>query len=193
VPDDVQRLPGPTSRRLTRIRLTHPPSAPRFDSAARCGQWPARDRPLIPRIMVTRGRAEPVTEPGNMTPKSQIDPAFVEKQRQYRLRRRASLVAAAEATEFDEAEVKGDRTGGALEFEEDAQQLDALERDGNLVVRDVERLERVDRALEKIEEGTYGLSDGSGEPIPREPLEGVPADPFTFGQRESPERKRSTA
>ena len=125
-----------------------------------------------------------------MTPKSQIDAAFVEKQRQYLLRLRASLVATAEATESDEAEVKGDRTGGALEFEEDAQQLDALERDGNLVVRDVERLERVARALEKIEEGTYGLSDGSGEPIPRERLEAVPEALYTLGEEEVRERNR---
>jgi len=125
-----------------------------------------------------------------MTPKSQIDAAFVEKQRQYLLRLRASLVAAAEATESDEAEVKGDRTGGALEFEEDAQLLDALERDGNLVVRDVERLERVDRALQKIEEGTYGLSDGSGEPIPRERLEVVPEALYTLSEEEVRERNR---
>jgi len=125
-----------------------------------------------------------------MALKSQIDAVFVEKQRQYLMRLRATLVAAAEATESDEAEVKGDRTGGALEFEEDAQQLDALERDGNLVVRDIERLERVDRALEKIEEGTYGLSDGSGEPIPRERLEAVPEALYTLGEEEARERNR---
>ena len=129
-------------------------------------------------------------EPGMKTPKSGIDAAFVEKQRQYLLRLRASLVAAAEATESDEAEVKGDRTGGAMEAEDDAQELDALERDGNLFVRDVERLERVDRALQKIEEGTYGLSDGSGAPIPRERLEAVPEALYTLSEEEVRERSR---
>jgi len=124
------------------------------------------------------------------TPKSRIDTAFVEKQRQYLLRLRASLVAAADATESDEAEVRGDRTDGAMEFEDDAQELDALERDGNLVVRDVERLERVDRALKKIEEGTYGLSDRSGEPIPRERLEAVPEALYTLSEEEARERSR---
>jgi DnaK suppressor protein len=124
------------------------------------------------------------------TPRSGIDAAFVEKQRQYLLRLRASLVAAAEATESDEAEVKGERGGGAVEFEDDAQELDALERDGNLVVRDVERLERVDRALQKIEEGTYGLSDTSGEPIPRERLEAVPEALYTLSEEEVRERNR---
>jgi thioredoxin reductase (NADPH) len=135
-------------------------------------------------------RRKTLTESGMKTPKSGIDPAFVEKQRQYLLRLRASLVAAAEATESEEAEVKGDRTGGAMESEDDAQELDALERDGNLVVRGVERLERVDRALQKIAEGTYGLSDRSGEPIPRERLEAVPEALYTLSEEEVRERNR---
>jgi len=123
-------------------------------------------------------------------PKSDIDGAFVDKQRQYLLRLRASLVAAAAAAESDEADVKGERAG-AMEHEEDAQELDALERDGNLVVRDVERLERVDRALQKIAEGTYGLSDSSGEPIPRERLEAVPEALYTLSEEKARERGRA--
>jgi DnaK suppressor protein len=136
------------------------------------------------------GTAESATEPDMKTVTSQLDAAFVEKQRQYLLRLRASLVAAVEGTEFDEAGVRGDRAGGAMESEEDAQELDALERDGNLVVRDVERLERVDRALQKIAEGTYGLSESSGEPIPRERLEAVPEALYTLREEEVRERNR---
>ena len=124
------------------------------------------------------------------TLESGIDAAFVEQQRQYLLRLRASLVAAAQATESDEADLKDDRAGGAMEFEDDAQELDALERDVNLVVRDVERLQRVDRALKKIEEGTYGLSVRSGEPIPRERLEAVPEALYTLSEEQVLERSR---
>ena len=124
------------------------------------------------------------------TPKSGIDAAFVEKQRQYLLQLRASLLAAAAAAESDEAAVKGDRGGSAVEYEDDAQELDALERDGNLVVRDVERLERVDRALKKIEEGSYGLSDISGKPIPRERLDAVPEALYTLSEETDREKNR---
>jgi DnaK suppressor protein len=124
------------------------------------------------------------------TLKPQIDAPFVAKQREYLLRLRASLVAAEEATESDEAQVKSDRLGGAMEHEDDAQDLDALERDGNLVVRDLERLARVDRALQKIAEGTYGLSDSSGAPIPRERLEAVPEALYTLSEEEVRERSR---
>jgi DnaK suppressor protein len=125
------------------------------------------------------------------TVKSEIDGAFVESQRQRLLRLRTTLVAAVQAAESEEDDVKTQRTGDALELEEDAQGLDALERDGNLVVRDVARLERVNRALKKIEESTYGLSDQSGKPIPRERLEAVPEALYTLSEEQVLEGKRS--
>jgi DnaK suppressor protein len=125
------------------------------------------------------------------TVKSEIDGAFVESQRQRLLSLRKTLVAAVQAAESEEDDVKTQRTGDALELEEDAQGLDALERDGNLVVRDVARLERVNRALKKIEESTYGLSDQSGKPIPRERLEAVPEALYTLSEEQALEGKRS--
>jgi DnaK suppressor protein len=55
----------------------------------------------------------------------------------------------------------------------------------------VERLERVNRALKKIEEGTYGLSDRSGKPTPRERLEAVPEALYTLNEEQVLEGKRS--
>jgi len=40
--------------------------------------------------------------------------------------------------------------------------------------RDRKELAQVNRALERIEQGTYGLSEVSGKPIPIERLEAVP-------------------
>ena len=119
-----------------------------------------------------------------------IDAAFVEKQRQSLLRLRASLVATTAAAESDEGDVRGQRAGATGEFEDDAQGLDALERDDNLVARDLQRLERADRALKKIEEGTYGLSDESGKPIPKNRLEAVPEALFTLSEEQARELRR---
>jgi DnaK suppressor protein len=132
--------------------------------------------------------AESAMEPDMQTVKVGLESAFVERQRQHLLRLRADLLAAARGAESDEADVRADSAGEALEFEDDAQRLDTLERDGNLAVRDVQRLERVDRALKKIEEGTYGLSDISGQPIPRERLEAVPEALYTLSEEERRER-----
>jgi DnaK suppressor protein len=69
------------------------------------------------------------------------------------------------------------------EEEEDFTQHDSGDMSQSLFTREVDatverrverRLEDVERALQKMEEGTYGLSDESGEPIPRGRLEAVP-------------------
>jgi len=124
------------------------------------------------------------------TPRSGLDAAFLDKQRERLLRLRADLVEAAQTAESDEAAVHDENDGGPVEFEDDAQRLDTLERDGNLVARDVDRLERVDRALEKIKAGTYGFSDISGEAISRERLAAVPEALYTLHEEAEREKKR---
>jgi DnaK suppressor protein len=119
-----------------------------------------------------------------------LDPAFVEKQRQALLKLRRVLLNATRDGEADEAAIKEESAGGPREFEDDAQKLATLELDGNLVVRDIARLERVDRALKKIEEGTYGASDQSGQLIPRERLEAVPESIYTLAEEAAREQKR---
>lgn len=124
------------------------------------------------------------------TPKSRLDAAFLEKQRQSLLRLRASLIEGAHDAESDEADVNAEEDAGAVEFEDDAQRLDTLEREGNLVARDVDRLQQVDRALEKLKEGTYGLSDLSGKPIPAERLEAAPEAIYTVDEEADVEKRR---
>jgi len=63
-----------------------------------------------------------------------------------------------------------------------------LELEGNLVARDMARLAQVNRALAKITEGSYGLSDLSGQPIPRERLEAVPEAIFTLAEEKAREK-----
>jgi DnaK suppressor protein len=122
---------------------------------------------------------------------SPLDAAFLEKQRQRLKKIRADLVTAADGDEADEASVKAESANsGSREYEDDAQRLSLLELEGNLVVRDVARLEQVDRALKKLDEGTYGLSDLSGQPIARERLEAVPESLFTLAEEKSREKKR---
>jgi RNA polymerase-binding protein DksA len=52
---------------------------------------------------------------------------------------------------------------------------------------DRDTLERIDRALQRIEEGTYGISEVSGKPIPIERLEAVPYA-TTLVDEQPPER-----
>jgi len=122
------------------------------------------------------------------TGKSNLDAAFIDQQREYLLHLRASLKSALEETEAEEGAVRSAVADTPQEYEDDAQRLDALEVDGNLVVRDLDRLQRVERALKKIDDGTYGVSDLSGQPIPRERLEAVPEAILTLSEEERLEK-----
>jgi DnaK suppressor protein len=123
------------------------------------------------------------------TKASRLDAAFIEKQRQILTKLRAELSSAVRNEEAEEAAIN-EENAGPREYEDDAQKLVALELDGALRVRDLERLGRIDRALKKIQEGTYGLSDMSGLPIPRERLEVVPESVYTLAEEEALEKKR---
>ncbi len=79
------------------------------------------------------------------------------------------------------------------EEEEDFTEHDSGDMSQSLFTREVDatveqqverRLENVERALQKIDEGTYGLSDESGEPIPRGRLEAVPEAIRTVDEQE---------
>jgi DnaK suppressor protein len=119
-----------------------------------------------------------------------FDQAFLEHQRRELERLRDQLRTAADTDEADEAAVKGESAAQAREYEDDAQRLAMLETDGNLVNRDIGRLDRVERALSKIDEGTYGFSDVSGQPIPKQRLEAVPEAVATVEEQEANERSR---
>lgn len=119
-----------------------------------------------------------------------LDPAFIEKQRQKLTRIRAALLEAAQGDEADEANMKSDTDPGPREYEDDAQKLAMLELERQLLRRDLDRLARVDRALKKIEDGTYGRSDLSGQPIPRERLEAIPEAICTLAEEKAQEQQR---
>jgi DnaK suppressor protein len=105
---------------------------------------------------------------------STIDPVFLEKQRTRLLELRRQIEQLIGSGQSQERELDGQSFREARESEEDAQRLAQLEVDGTLVRGDLQRLATVNRALAKIEDGTYGLSDVSGQPIPRERLEATP-------------------
>ncbi len=113
------------------------------------------------------------------TETSKRDKEFIDRQRERLTELLNQLSITAQADQAEETGIQSDSTGEAREAEDDAQRLTLLEIDGSLVSRDLGRLARIKRALEKIEDGTYGASDESGEPIPRNRLEAMPEAIFT--------------
>jgi DnaK suppressor protein len=121
--------------------------------------------------------------------KLRTDKSFLEQKRRElnELRERVSGTRATE--EAEQAAVNANASGEAREFEDDAQKLVTLELEGSLEARDTARLANIERALRKIEEGTYGLSDASGEPIPIERLNAVPDAIYTLAEQDALDKK----
>lgn len=72
---------------------------------------------------------------------------------------------------------------GVGDAEDDADLLYEREEELGENARDRQELEQVRRALERIDQGTYGVSEVSGRPIPKERLEALPHATTLVGER----------
>jgi DnaK suppressor protein len=72
-----------------------------------------------------------------------------------------------------------------LDISDAAQPLSAEGMDDAVAESLRNRLAAVDRALKRLDEGTYGFSVRSGEPIPDERLEADPAAELTVAEAQS--------
>ena len=106
---------------------------------------------------------------------NEIDQEFIARQKQRLQDLKTELERVRDGLQEDERFRAGE--------EEDFTQHDSGDMSQSLFTREVDatvgqqverRLHAVERALQKIEEGTYGLSDDSGDPIPRGRLEAIP-------------------
>jgi DnaK suppressor protein len=88
----------------------------------------------------------------------------------------AQLLRDAEAAAVVDREAE-DEPG---DYADSAQPLTAQGMDESMAVSFRDRLEAIDRALKRLDEGTYGFSVRSGEPIPDERLEADPAADLTI-------------
>lgn len=99
---------------------------------------------------------------------------FIAQQRARLEAMRRALLGNEEGTISGERKFQEERGSEAHELEDDAQRM---EQDiANQALRNVndQRIGDIQRALQKIDEGTYGLSDESGDPIPKARLEAMP-------------------
>ena len=121
---------------------------------------------------------------------TKLDQEFIQQQRQRLEELREELVRMRGGLEEDQrerAEDEGDMTEN--DSGDMSQSLFTREVDATVEEQVERRIRHVERALQKIEEGTYGLSDDSGEPIPKGRLEAVPEATRTI---EEQQRSRET-
>src|SRR3984885_8447180 len=95
------------------------------------------------------------------TATSRLDPTFLTRQKRRLTELRQQILRVRRGEESEEASANADTRDQAREFEDAAQKLTTLELEGNLEAADDDRLSNIERALQKITDGTYGLSDSS--------------------------------
>jgi DnaK suppressor protein len=104
-----------------------------------------------------------------------LDQEFVDSKKQRLIELREELVGVRDGLNEDERELEG----GGHDFTETdsgdmSQSIFDREMDASVEEGIERRLKEVERALQKIEEGTYGVCEDTGEEIPRGRLEALP-------------------
>jgi DnaK suppressor protein len=120
-----------------------------------------------------------------------LDRDFIENQRQRLIDLRDELGGVREGLDEDQRELEGQGD----DFEETdsgdmSQSIFDREMDASVGEQIDRRLGEIERALEKIEEGTYGVCDDTGEEIPKGRLEAVPEALRTVEAQQRFERER---
>ena len=114
---------------------------------------------------------------------------FIAEQRRRLEALRKQIVGGEEKTIADERASQEDR--GDEQQDPGEQSVDLAQREISQALQGGEkrRLSDIERALQKMEEGTYGLSDFSGEPIPKARLEATPQAILSVQEEEQWEKK----
>jgi RNA polymerase-binding transcription factor DksA len=110
--------------------------------------------------------------------KSPFDAKFLDAQRALLLEERKRLVHDADSLTAEANALAEGREPGDVQFDEESGEGDTLaverERDLALSAQFRGQVEEIDRALLKFDDGTYGICEVSGTPIPKERLKAIP-------------------
>lgn len=121
----------------------------------------------------------PAKAPAKATTKAKAAPdKFLEAQRAALLEERETYTRHASERRAEAEQLAADREPGDVQFDEESGQGDTMnverERDLALSAQALAAVEDIDKALAKIDAGTYGICERCGQPIPKERLKALP-------------------
>jgi DnaK suppressor protein len=103
---------------------------------------------------------------------------FLEGQRKLLLEERETYTRQATTLRAEAEQLAAEREPGDVQFDEESGEGDTMnverERDLALSAQAMAAVDEIDRALAKIDAGTYGVCEKCGEPIPKERLKALP-------------------
>jgi DnaK suppressor protein len=122
------------------------------------------------------------------SPHPDLDETFIARQHDRLVTLRRQLTASADAAAVEGGQVQEAAGNEPMDGGDDGDRLEQLANEEALLARSEQRLADIDRALQKILDHTYGLSDGNGKPIARAHLEAVPEALFTTEELRAQEK-----
>jgi RNA polymerase-binding protein DksA len=106
------------------------------------------------------------------------DNKFFEAQRKALLEERETYTRQAQTLRAEAEALAEDMEPGDVQFDEESGEGDTInverERDLQLSAQALQSVEEIDRALAKIDDGSYGICEQCGEQIPKERLKALP-------------------
>jgi DnaK suppressor protein len=118
-------------------------------------------------------------------PEAPVLDKFLQEQRSLLLAERATYLEQAESLRAEAEQLAADMEPGDIQFDEESGEGGTLnierERDLALSAQARAAVEEIDRALSKIESGSYGVCERCGEPIKRARLKALPYAALCIG------------
>ena len=110
--------------------------------------------------------------------RSPFDTRFLEQMKKLLASERETYERQAANLRAEADSLVADLDPGDVQFDEESGEGDTIaverNRDLALAAKALEMVEEIDHALAKFDQGTYGICEISGEPIPKERLEAIP-------------------
>ena len=124
---------------------------------------------------------------------TQLDEQFIEKQRTRLEEIKEELLDIRQGMEEDERDRSQEEQDMELDSGDESQQMFTREMDATIGEQTGRRLQDVERALEKVGEGSYGVCDDTGEEIAKGRLEAMPEAIRTMDAQQRFEKERRPA
>ena len=192
-PAPAKKAPVPAAKPAPAVKAAAPakPAPAPAKKAAPAPKKPAANQPKITTVRRTRSiEDEGITL--EVAPKKPVLPAaFLKKQRARLVELRDAYLSSAEGV-ASESLRNSEGNESAFGMHQADAGSDAYDRDFalSLLAKEQDAIYEINEALKRIDSGTYGICEMSGDLIPEERLEALPFTRFTVACQERIEREQ---
>jgi RNA polymerase-binding transcription factor DksA len=170
---------GKAASGTTKAAAKAPAKASKATKATKAVKAPAKSRAATTKAAPAKATKKATKAPAKATkPRSAVADKFLEAQRKALLEERDTYTRHATDLRAEAEQLAADREPGDVQFDEESGQGDTMnverERDLALSAQALAAVEDIDKALAKIDAGTYGICERCGQPIPKERLRALP-------------------